>query len=63
MSIRFVALFGEVRQLGGRSVRSCGYLLREKCIRTESTLFSTGIIFKPRSLAMWNTEIDCAWTP
>jgi len=27
------------------------------------TLFKTGIIFSPRSLALWKTDIDWAWTP
>jgi hypothetical protein len=28
-----------------------------------NTLFKTGMILSPRSCAMWNTEIVCAWTP
>lgn len=31
--------------------------------RTSCTLFNTGIILSPLSLALWKTDIDCAWTP
>lgn len=31
--------------------------------RLYLTLFKTGIIFSPRSFALWKTDIDWAWTP
>lgn len=31
--------------------------------KETGTLFSTGMILRPRSRAMWKTEIDWAWMP